>query len=176
MHDMRLLTEKAKSCGTVMIWDLAHSAGAFPVDLAGCGAEFAVGCGYKYLNGGPGRASLHLCPAGSAAARSPRPCPVGWAMRRPSPRAQLSSGAGHRPPARRHAAGSLPGGTRRGAGRVRGRRHVRCSKRSIALSEDFIRRIEAECPELELLRLAILLDEAPRSRSVSPKAMRRCRR
>ncbi|APX10675.1 kynureninase [Tateyamaria omphalii] len=54
MHDMKTLTELAHSAGAVMIWDLAHSAGAVPVDVAGCGCEFAVGCTYKYLNGGPG--------------------------------------------------------------------------------------------------------------------------
>ncbi|MEO0866711.1 MAG: kynureninase, partial [Pseudomonadota bacterium] len=54
MHDMAGLTELAHSAGAVMIWDLAHSAGAVPVDLSGCACEFAVGCTYKYLNGGPG--------------------------------------------------------------------------------------------------------------------------
>ncbi|MGC1497037.1 MAG: kynureninase [Sulfitobacter sp.] len=54
MHDMKAITKLAHDNGSVMIWDLAHSAGAIPVDLAGSGCEFAVGCTYKYLNGGPG--------------------------------------------------------------------------------------------------------------------------
>ena len=54
MHDMAHLTAQAQDKGIAVVWDLAHSAGAVPVDMAGAHAEFAVGCTYKYLNGGPG--------------------------------------------------------------------------------------------------------------------------
>jgi len=54
LHDMNAVTEQAHHCGALIIWDLAHSAGALAVQLKQAGADFAVGCTYKYLNGGPG--------------------------------------------------------------------------------------------------------------------------
>ena len=149
-HDMRSLTAKAKAFGAVTIWDLAHSAGAFPVDLAGCGVDFAVGCGYKYLNGGPGAPAFvyvrpdlqaQVAPAlsGWMGHAAPFAFELGY---RPAPGVdRLRAGT---PPVLSMAALDAALDVFEGVDM----RSVR--ERSVALSEEFIRRIKADCPELEL--------------------------
>ena len=76
MHDMRAVTAKAHAGGALTVWDLAHSAGAVEVDLHAAHADFAIGCGYKYLNGGPGApAFLWVHPRHAGHAQQPL---AGW--------------------------------------------------------------------------------------------------
>jgi kynureninase len=76
VFDMAAITRAAHDAGALTLWDLAHSAGAFPVDLNGAAADFAVGCSYKYLNAGPGGpAWLFVAARHQAEARQPL---TGW--------------------------------------------------------------------------------------------------
>jgi len=76
LHHMKTLTEKAHEKGILTIWDLAHSAGALPVNVSAAEADFAVGCTYKYLNSGPGGpAFIYLAPR---LANKARPALPGW--------------------------------------------------------------------------------------------------
>jgi kynureninase len=164
MHDMAALTQKAHDAGAITIWDLAHSAGALPVDVAGCGADFAVGCTYKYLNGGPGApAFIYVAPRHINRCE---PALSGWLGHA----APFAFEAGYRPgtgiermrvgtpPVLQLAAldASLDIWDRVDLHDIR--------KASIALTDQFIAGIEAACP---MLTLASPRDPAQRGSQVS---------
>ena len=150
-HDMAKLTAKAHALGIVTVWDLAHSAGALPVDLAGSGADFAAGCTYKYINAGPGApAFLYVAPRHADTAR-----------------AALSGWMGHAKPFAFELAYAAAGGVERmrvGTPPVLAMAALEASldiwdkvdvaevrSRSLALSDLLISEIERRCPQLKLV-------------------------
>ncbi len=150
MHDMKALTEQAHAKGVVTVWDLAHSAGAIPVDLAGCNADFAVGCTYKYLNGGPGApAFIYVAPRLSDQVR---PALSGWLGHE----APFAFDLDYRPGAgiERMRVGTPPViqmTALSAAMDIWGMAEmVDVRTKSIELTQRFITRVEATCPDLEL--------------------------
>jgi kynureninase len=151
LHDMAALTARAHAAGALALWDLAHSAGALPVDLTAAGADFAAGCTYKYLNGGPGApAFVYVAPAH---ADEVRPALSGWLGHE----APFAFDPDYRPGrgVERMRVGTPPvlqmvaleaaldvwGGVDMALLRAR----------SIALVDRFIAAVEATCPEVRLL-------------------------
>ncbi|GAA0779471.1 kynureninase [Roseibium denhamense] len=150
VHDMAGLTQLAHDKGALAIWDLAHSAGAIPVNLSGAGADFAVGCGYKYLNGGPGApAFLYVAPHLQEEVASPL---AGW-MGHEAP---FAFDLDYRP---------VTGVSRMTVGTPAilslSSLHAALDvfedvdmndirQKSVSLSEVFIQEVERQCPQLEL--------------------------
>jgi kynureninase len=149
-HDMKRVTAAAHAAGALAIWDLAHSAGAVDVDLAAADVDFAIGCTYKYLNGGPGApAFIYVAPRHADRAR---PSLSGW-MGHEAP---FAFDLDYRPAAgiERMRVGTPPVialtvlEAALDVWEGLDMREVRA--RSIELSERFIAGVEAACPGLEL--------------------------
>lgn len=149
-HDMKAITRRAHDMGALTVWDLAHSTGAIPVDLVSAAADFAAGCTYKYLNGGPGApAFLYVAEKHAGAVR---PALSGWLGHEAPFEFDLKYRAGSgiermrvgTPPvialAALQAALSAWDGV--------AMEDVRAA--SVTLSELFIREVERRCPELIL--------------------------
>lgn len=166
MHDMAALTRHAQQAGALMLWDLAHSAGAVPVDLNGAAADGAVGCTYKYLNGGPGSPAFTWVPRRHQASFE-QPLSGWWSHRAPfamepgfAPDASIS----------RFLCGTQP---------IVSMAMVECGldifhetdmgairRKSLALADAFIALVESRCAGLEL-RLVTPREPARRGSQVS---------
>jgi kynureninase len=163
-HDMAKLIAKAHAVGALVIWDLAHSAGAIPVDLEGAGADFAVGCTYKYLNGGPGAPAFIYVAAEHADAA--HPALSGW-MGHEAP---FAFDQDYRPGSgiERMRVGTPPiialAVLDAALDAWEGVDMADVRRKSIELSELFIREVEARCPDLVL---ASPRDSAVRGSQVS---------
>lgn len=150
LRDMAALTRKAQDAGALIIWDLCHTAGALPVDLDGSNADFAVGCSYKYLNGGPG-APAFIYVASRHLAEARQPLSGWWGHARPFAFEQsFDASAG----IRRFQCGTQPVLSLRalkGALDIWADVDMQALRaKSIALTDLFIQLVEAKCEGLGL--------------------------
>ena len=151
LHDMAELTRAAHAAGALTVWDLAHSAGALPVDLEGADADFAVGCTYKFLNGGPGApAFIYVAPR-----HIDRVTPVlaGWLGHEAPFAFDLDYRPGPGIARMRVGTPSIPGLAVLDAALEvwEGVSISDVRARSVELSETFIHEVERRCPALELV-------------------------
>ena len=149
-HDMATLSAAARAAGALSLWDLSHSAGAIAIDLNGSGADLAVGCGYKYLNGGPGApAFLYVAAALQERLESPM---AGW-MGHQAPFA-FDENYCPAPGIVRFLAGTPPivamTALTAGIATFDGVTMKEIEAKSAALSQYFIASVEARCPALTL--------------------------
>ena len=167
LHDMASIIRRAHASGALVVWDLAHSAGAIPVDVSGAEADFAVGCTYKYLNGGPGApAFIYVAPEHADVAQ---PALAGWFGHA----APFAFETGYRPAAgiERMRVGTPPllayAALEAALDVWDGLDVADVRARSIELSERFIAEVEARCPGESGLALASPRDPAQRGSQVS---------
>ncbi|MBZ9863967.1 kynureninase [Mesorhizobium sp. CA15] len=145
LRDMAALTRKAHEAGALIVWDLCHTAGALPVDLDGSNADFAIGCTYKYLNGGPGSPAF-IYAANRHHGDIRQPLSGWWGHARPFAFEQgYAAGTG----IRRFLCGTQPVLSMRalkGALDMWNDVDIRAVRRkSVALTDLFIRLVEAKC-------------------------------
>jgi len=145
MHDMAAVTARAHAHGALAIWDLAHAAGAVPVDLTGADADFAVGCTYKYLNAGPG-APAYIWVAPRHTENFQQPLSGWWGHQRPFDMAVAYEPAGG---IRRYLCGTQPivslALVECGLDIVLAADMNEVRKKSLALGDLFIQLVESRC-------------------------------
>ncbi|MCU1367185.1 MAG: kynureninase [Ilumatobacteraceae bacterium] len=159
MLDLAEVTAAVHRSGALMVWDLAHSAGAVPVDLHAADADFAVGCGYKYLNGGPGAPSfVWMHPRWAAAARQPL---QGW-LGHEQP---FAFDAGYRP-----APGIL--GFQAGTPPILSLAALECGVDTVLAAEPFggVAALRAKSTALTSMFIDLVDERCPILRTVSPRA------
>ncbi len=166
LHDMVAVTAHAHAQGALMLWDLAHSAGAVQVELNQAQADFAVGCTYKYLNGGPGAPAFIWVAARHQAAFS-HPLSGWWGHAKPFEMAPSFVGT---PGIRRALCGTQPivslAMVESGLAVFNKTSMAAIRAKSLALTELFIQLVESRCAN-QSLELVTPRDQARRGSHVS---------